>query len=90
MKKQGHKENKLSRTLGEKICEACKKLLTDKNGMAVGYQNTGPMGTGCEGIYIDNDLREPYPSNECFIGQNKFIAAEHRFGGIVVQKVGAC
>lgn len=67
------------------ICRSCNSLLTDEKGQKVDYHNTAALGYGVQGIYVES--REKYNSLDCFIGQQKFRAAEHRFGGIVVQRV---
>lgn len=66
------------------ICRSCNSLLTDQNGQKVDYHNTQALGYGVQGIYVDS--QEKYNSLDCFIDGRKFKAAEHRFGGIVVQR----
>ncbi|MBX7149386.1 hypothetical protein K1X76_09930 [bacterium] len=69
----------------QKLCKECMVLLTDNAGRPVGFRNNGMMGTGCEGFYLDS--KERYESSLCYIKNDQFAAQEHRFGGIVVEKV---
>lgn len=71
------------------ICKACMDLLTDESGRKVAFFNEDFSG-GCQGYYMeDGKAGEKYPDCTAFIGNEKFIASEARFGGIVVQKIKA-
>jgi predicted RNA-binding Zn-ribbon protein involved in translation (DUF1610 family) len=65
------------------VCNDCGDKATDKDGRKVIFGNTDMMGYGCEGIYVDT--QEEYPSNTCYIDGHECIAAEARFGGIVIE-----
>lgn len=69
------------------LCSSCCLKLTDKRGRKVDFYNTGISG-GCQGYYTDVTPNELYDLYECYIGKNKYVANEARFGGIVIQKAG--
>lgn len=69
------------------ICVECKCKVTDKDGRFVEYFNTVFGGFCCQGYYSGTDQKELYNSDICYIGNICLKAQEHRFGGIVIQKM---
>ncbi len=67
------------------LCSECCAKLTDSEGRAVVFSNTGFMGTGCQGYYRNSESQKLYNSNICYIEKEKFVADEAKFGGIVIQ-----
>ena len=67
------------------VCNDCGNSATDEAGRKVTFGNTDFMGYGCEGFYVDT--QEKYPSNICYIDGKACIAAEARFGGIVIEMI---
>lgn len=68
------------------VCRACEARATDGHGRFLKFYNRHIFG-GFVAYYADADGKEEYKSNICYINQQKCIAAEARFGGIVVQVV---
>lgn len=66
------------------VCEPCMKKATDEAGRKLRFYNLG-MDGGYGASYVDND--EVYNSHFCYIDGIKCYADEHRFGGIVVEKL---
>ena len=66
------------------VCESCAKKATDEAGRQLRFYNLG-MDGGFGASYTDNN--EIYPSHTCYIEGIKCYADEHRFGGIVIEKV---
>lgn len=69
------------------ICGECRSKVSDHDGRLVEYFNTVFGGFCCQGYYTGTDQKELYNSNICYIGSVKLEADEHRFGGIVIQKM---
>lgn len=68
-----------------KICETCRKKLTDWQGNKVEFFNEGFGGYGCQGFYQGSKQQRKYSLDIAYIGQKVFKAQEHYFGGIVVE-----
>jgi len=64
------------------VCARCAAKTTDATGRRVDFRNLDFLG-GCQGFYPDTG--DIYPADDCFIDGIPCLAAEARFGGIVVQ-----
>lgn len=65
------------------ICHDCVRKLNDENGNPIQFSNITILGQGVKGRYKDAD-RE-YNSHICYVNGTRCKAAEHHFGGIVVE-----
>jgi hypothetical protein len=71
-----------------KICDSCRKKLTDWQGSKVEFFNQGFGGYGCQGFYWGTKQQRKYALDIAYIGQKTFKAQEHYFGGIVISRMG--
>lgn len=67
------------------VCHDCREHMTDEEGRPVDFFNVAMFGHGCQGAY--KDTGDPYTSTICYIQGIPCVAAEHHFGGIVVEGV---
>lgn len=66
------------------ICVDCTAKVTDKNGRYLKFANVDMAG-GYQAWYVDTQVS--YDSHICYIEGVKCYADEHRFGGIVIEKL---
>jgi len=66
------------------LCPACVREATDARGRSLRFFNTH-SGGGFEARHADDS--SPHAGHECFVRGVRCRADEHRFGGIVVQRV---
>jgi hypothetical protein len=69
-----------------RLCPACVLEASDEGGRPLRFTNTDASG-GLEARYADDGTR--YSGETCFVRGVPCRAAEHHFGGIVVQPIGA-
>jgi hypothetical protein len=70
------------------VCEDCinKYDTLDINDNPILFQNASMSG-GIRALRIIDGKQEEIYSYECYVNKIKCIAQEHRFGGIVIQKI---
>lgn len=66
------------------VCTDCFAQAKSQDGRALIFSNVDLSG-GYRAQYADTG--EPYPGHDCYIYGIMCHADEHRFGGIVIQKV---
>ncbi len=66
------------------VCKECSLNVTDKSGRLLEFSNVDMSG-GYQARYIDT--KENYNSHVCYIDDVECRADEHRFGGIVIEKI---
>jgi hypothetical protein len=74
----------------KKICATCSnEQITDEKGVRVSFLNINSNG-GLKILWWKNDKVVHEDSSQitklCFINKVQYIASDHRFGGIVIQK----
>lgn len=68
----------------KQVCDNCKNRACDAYGRRLKFQNKNLSG-GFQAFYLDNGAE--YKHQICYIDGKRCFAAEHRFGGIVIEIV---
>lgn len=68
----------------KQVCERCQTRTSDAYGRRIKFFNEDFSG-GLRAMYLDT--KADYSHHICYIDGIKCYAAEHRFGGVVVQVI---